>query len=179
MRRIRPTADGTTWFCSDKWPNRTFTGGLTALRHGQWRVYRARDGLPSDHVYNFFEDSKRRGFALTDKGVAQKTGESWRRVIDEAVWDLVETTNGCVMGFSGDKCYRLEGDEWTATAYPALHFNRHPPKGLCLTSRGDLLAYGEGRWNGRQFEPLGPLSMVDVIPRRFARRPMGRFGVWT
>ena len=96
-----------------------------------------------------------------------------RKVIDQAVWDMVEPTNGCVMAFSGDHAYLSRGEEWQSIPFPILHPTRHPPKSVCATAAGEVLAFGLGRWTGEMFEPHSPLSMVDVIPEAIRTAPDG------
>lgn len=173
VRRIRPQSDGSIWFCSDKWPDASYPGGLTLLTNGQWIIYREKEGLPSEHVYNFLRDSQGRGFVLTDRGVAQARGQGWKQVITEPVWDLVETAELGLVGFSAVNYYSLERDEWIIRPYPPILKKPHPPKSLGLTSRGEILAYGFGRWNGQAFEPIGPISMTDVVPESIREAPDG------
>ena len=171
VRRIKFPSDGSVWFCSDRWPDPNLTGGLTEFRNGQWRIYRKQDGLPSDHVYNFFQDSRGRRFALTDGGVAQQEGDRWRTVIDEPLWDMIESPDTGVCGFTGTKQYYLQGDTWKVRVYPKAVRNNHPPKGICVTSRGDILGYGFGRWTGEGFKSAGPINVSDLNPEAIREAP--------
>jgi signal transduction histidine kinase/CheY-like chemotaxis protein len=176
VRRIRQQTDGSVWFCSDRWPPGVAAGGLTLLSNNTWRVFNPTHGLPSDHVYDFFRDDRGRSFVLTDRGAAQATAEGWRKVLDEPVWDMVQLPGGELLAFTESRRYLLRGEQWEAESFPRVaRGNPHPPKDLLLTSTGEVLAYGFGRWTGRSFEGIAPLSMRDVVPEALREAPDGSF----
>ena len=62
---------------SDTWPRASGEGGLTSYRDGQWHAWHTKDGLPSDYVVNYFQDSKGRQFVVTLACVAQLDVQKW------------------------------------------------------------------------------------------------------
>jgi signal transduction histidine kinase/CheY-like chemotaxis protein len=176
VRRIRIMPDNEIWFCSDQWPNTDFSGGLTTLRAGQWRTYHVADGLPSDHVYNCYQDSQGRRFVMTSGGVAQFERDRWRKVIEEPIWELVESREGDVYGFTANRRFRLHNGQWETQEFPQVSLNEHPPKSLCLTSQGEFLAFGFGCWTGDKFVPTANINPRDVNPEAIREAPDG--AVW-
>ena len=173
VRRIRQDPDGTLWFCCDKWPQHNIASGLSSMSNGVWTTYREAQGLPSDYVYGYFRDSAGRQFVMTTNGVAQRMGQRWQRVIAEPIWDLAETADHKVFGFGHSQGYFLESNVWQTVAVSDPDRVHHVPKGLCVTTGNEVLAYGFGRWTGSRFQALAPLSWVDVNPEVIREAPDG------
>jgi len=121
VRRIVEDEGGTLWFCSDTWLTPDASSGLAAYRDGQWTVYRQRDGLPSDYISDFFQDSTGRQFALSRDGLAVRDGSRWSRPLE------AEGFGGCNKYF------------WSITEAPSF--------GVLATTQDAVFVLNEGRWS--------------------------------
>ncbi|MBL8535231.1 MAG: regulator [Betaproteobacteria bacterium] len=63
-------SDGTVW-CG------TWGGGLARFDGKKWKNYTVSDGLPGNHVFMLFEDSRKRIWVGTNNGLARMEGESF------------------------------------------------------------------------------------------------------
>ncbi|MEW6236337.1 MAG: PAS domain S-box protein [Candidatus Omnitrophota bacterium] len=144
VRRIVEDPDGTLWFCCDRWPDASVTGGLSSLHNGIWTVYGEKDGLPSDHVMDYFRDSKGRQFVLTLKGLAQKEGEGWfspleREGFQEAqkrFWSIAEDPETGVMASTDDEMFILKEGHWSRRERQ----DNYLPLFLCSTRAGEIIS---------------------------------------
>lgn len=86
VRRIVQAPDGAIWLACDRWPDPVSDAGLTRIDPATRRCenFRAEGGLPADHVYDCFFDSKGDLYVLTSKGVAVRRGEGWAYPLKEA-----------------------------------------------------------------------------------------------
>ncbi len=159
-RIVEDPSDGTLWFCCDQWPNPEFPAGLTRMRDGEFTTWRSGDGLPSDYVSDYFRDSAGRQFVLTNRGLAQFDGNTFRRPLADQfgvtetttyVWSIVESSIHGVVAATDDYFYMLEDGQWRRGRNS--HFAQ--PK-LCATKDGEIYTMRIGsaprlfRWNGGQ-----------------------------
>jgi signal transduction histidine kinase/ligand-binding sensor domain-containing protein/ActR/RegA family two-component response regulator len=139
VRRIVEDADGALWFCCDRWPDPEIQGGLTVLKDGQWQSYGVREGLPHDHVLNWFRDSQGRMFALTFQGLAQWNQGRWEKIrhplLDQSgqMWGICEYPAGCLWVRTDTGIVREQDGTWNLT--PNIY--NFP---FCLTRQGDLIS---------------------------------------
>lgn len=139
VRRIVETRDQALWFCCDRWPDFAVSGGLTRLKDGEWTTWTEADGLPSDYVQDFYEDSAGRRFVLTDRGLAQLEGDRVSRPLEEAglgghddvFWSAAESPRAGLVVAAGDSRFVLKAGVWRRIAgripgasYPALTSTR-------------------------------------------------------
>lgn len=175
IRRIAEDPDGTLWFCSDSWPATTAPGGITSLKDGQWRAYRAQDGLPSEYVVQYFRDSSGRRYALTLKGLAELAGDRWMTVLvpgaaTRGVWsggDLAEVPDEGMFFSAGSQLFRRQQEGWIPEAEPPdLSY------GLVAASDGSLIAplgTSEGKKRLARWSPFGwvPVSAEFRAPHDY------------
>ncbi len=143
IRRIREDSNGTIWFCGDLWPDPDTPGGLVSFHNNQWTYYTVEDGLPSNHVMDYFRDSQGRQFALTARGAAIFIENRWVNLFkvaglndwDQVIWDIVETPEKEIYFSTKDMIYRWFEDTWTT--YPLQA--GQPPR-FCLTSEGKIIS---------------------------------------
>jgi PAS domain S-box-containing protein len=144
VRRMVEDPDGTIWFCSDRWPDTSIPGGLTSLKDGVWRRYGTADGLPHDHLLNYYRDSRERQFALTIHGLSQKIGDRWGPPQDpgfpadpQKTWQMVELPDRRLIVQQWDRIVVLEDGRWSARphAYGPLLVTR---EGELITVRPDI-----------------------------------------
>ena len=95
VRRIAEDRDGTVWFCSHLWPDGVVRAGLASYKDGIWTVYRKAQGLPHDHVLNYFGSAEDEHYVVTSGGLAYKEGSRW--VISSINENLPETP-WCISG---------------------------------------------------------------------------------
>jgi ligand-binding sensor domain-containing protein len=166
VRRIVEDPDGTLWFCCDPWPDLNTPCGLTSFHQGQWRTYRVQDGLPANHLYHYFRDSKGRQFALTQAGVAMRRGEGpWAPVASLGgptnliAWSAAESARGDVAFPGDDVLHVLVDGKWTQIPVPGLA-STFP---MATNKAGDLVVAWPGRvdvqlrvWTNGTFVPFGP-----------------------
>lgn len=119
-RRITQDRDGALWVSADRWPDPRLPGGLTRFHHGTATTYGKGHGLPDDHVYDIFQDSRGVVYALTAKGLARFDGLLWRDPLAE----------------HGLKQAPL----------PAWSMAESPRHGLVVVTMRGLLNFKNGRW---------------------------------
>jgi PAS domain S-box-containing protein len=171
VRRIVEDPDGTLWFCCDHWPDASVSAGLSSYHDGLWKTYRDSEGLPSNHVVDYFRDSRGRQFVLTLKGLAQKDGERWIQPLalvgfsdsEDFFWSITESPRWGVMATTGSAIYVFKNDRWSQfhSKFPRMYK-------LCTTADGEIISFknfGEDghrflRWNGDDFEPISALSDI-------------------
>jgi PAS domain S-box-containing protein len=120
VRGMAEDPDGTLWFCSHFWPQNVTTSGITSYKDGRWTAYGKKDGLPHEHVYNYFRTSGGQQYALTLKGVAQRVGDRWMRVLadepEHQLWCMTETPGeGPVVPVFSDRAnqvWQCKADVW-------------------------------------------------------------------
>ncbi|MDB6041253.1 MAG: Histidine kinase, partial [Verrucomicrobiales bacterium] len=168
VRRMAEDPDGTLWFCSDRWPDPSLPGGLTSYRNGVWTKYSIRDGLPADHILNYFRSGTGRQFALTPKGIAEKAGSRWHSIqlfglpsVGEA-WQMVESAKyGLFAETSNGAVHSRDGVTWESCGTTDL-------RPLCVTHLGEIIAPSlDGQkgamtsWNGTGFDAFqsAPISI--------------------
>lgn len=182
VKGIYEDPDGTLWFCCDHWPEVTISGGLSSLSPtGKWKQYHVRDGLPSDHVYNYFRNSRGEQFVSTLSGFAQRVGERWQMCLPPT-GDIVyaaETGDGQTLVSVSGTVYRERGTNWLKTAwdFPSPGNWTPPPQALVSCKNGEVWAainssdstsprgtvFRLARWNGNTFEPVSaPFTGVRV-----------------
>lgn len=163
VRRIVETSDGAIWFCCDRWPDATQPGGLTRLRNGQFQSYGLADGLPSDHILNFFEQSNGRLIAMTLSGAAVWNQQRWVPLdvtdpgfpVRSRTWAMQETPDGRVFAQTANSTFMLVDGRWAPTSQSRGQGNGP----FCVTSDGALIKAVQGlsgavwfaRWNGDAF----------------------------
>jgi PAS domain S-box-containing protein len=173
VRRIVEDAAGRLWFCCDRWPNTKIPGGLAVLDHGQWRSFSPKEGIPSDHVVNFFEDSNGRQFVLTNRGVAFRKGGMWQSLREpgfpqesQSSWQMLELPDRRFFLQQWDRLLIFEKGKWRSIPQSRIPW--------CLTREGELLAvnypdirrsFWFGRWESNQ---IGRISAEISIPREFS-----------
>ena len=81
VRRIREDPDKTLWFMSDSYPNPGVPGGLTSYREGVWTVYKMKDGLPSDQLFDYFQGLPRKTIRINGKGFCAEGGRNLGRPV--------------------------------------------------------------------------------------------------
>jgi PAS domain S-box-containing protein len=158
VRRIYEDPDGTVWFCADRWPETSTTGGLASWKNGVWTRYRVADGLPSEDAMNYLRGSKGRQFVMTTRGVAERRGERWRPLPEPGlptgtlVWAMAEAADGTLFAQVNDprqSVFALRGGQWRSVSENVLT--------ICATPAGEVLAVqfdrqrGQGqllRWDG-------------------------------
>lgn len=173
VRRIVQDPDGTLWFCSDRWPDISVTSGLTSYHDGVWKAYTMRDGLPSEHIYNYFRDSYGRQYALTQRGLSQRFGDRWGPPAGGAVfgqtecWSMAEAPGVGVIARSSEGFFVSQGGEWRRIAETSSHHLGMCPS-LCTTRDGEVVTYdfdgkrlGFYKWNGHDIELISPV--VDPL----------------
>jgi len=163
VRRIVETADGAIWFCCDRWPDATQSGGLTRLRDGKFQSYGLADGLPSDHILTLFEQSNGRLIAMTLSGAAVWNQQRWLPMSEtdpgfpprSRTWAMHETPDGRVFAQTASATLMLVDGRWSPTTQSRGQANGP----LCVTSEGALIKAVQGlgdavwfaRWNGDSF----------------------------
>ncbi len=119
VRRIRKDPDGTLWFSCDLYPLYSVPGGLTAYKDGKARSYGLEDGIPSEHVFDYFRSSDGHQFAITPNGLAMKKGERWEPMLVDAEFgitrkaSLTETVDGRLIAIAADRYYEFDGQSWS------------------------------------------------------------------
>ena len=175
VRRISEDPDGTMWFCCDRWPDATVKGGLTKMKDGVWTSYGLADGLPSDHLLNYFRDGKGRQYAMTQVGAVQWLGERWGEIptpgLPEGVaWMMTGDRTGRVLADFSGGIYANDGQAWTR-----LDKSAHSP--VLVTREGETLSmyyddtqlgYVVTRFVGNAFVPISaavktPPLMVECL----------------
>lgn len=165
IRRIREDSSGTIWFCGDAWPNPADPGGLTSFQDGQWTQHPVQNGLPTNRILDFFEDSQGRQFVITFRGLAQRIGDRWTcplvdqnlPLANDRVWSIVESPDYGVVASNARYIYTLKNNQWTCFA------NQFPQNyKLCAARDGKIVTCGEFggykrfflEWNGADFQPV-------------------------
>lgn len=122
VRRMFEDPDGTIWFCSDRWPEVTSTGGLTSWKDGVWTRYGVAEGLPSQDVMEYLRDSRGRQYAATTQGMVEREGARWRPLPEPGLpegtvfWALGEAEDGTVLAQTSDaqrSIYALQDGRWS------------------------------------------------------------------
>ncbi len=176
VRRIFEDSDGTLWFCCDRWPDPSLTGGLASFKDGAWKIYGLKEGLPSDHLLYYMRDSAGNQFAATTHGIAQKDGGIWRPLRDphypaqEVIWQIQEGPKKDLFAIAGDLLWIRERSHWGK--------NMSRPGAMYLTRENELISteIDEGRsllfflrWNGKQFVRVSagfswqPGKMIEML----------------
>ncbi len=162
VRRIYEDAEGGVWFCSDRWPDVNVPSGLSCFKDGVWSQFGIKEGLPSDHIQNFFRDSQGNDFVLTNRGVAMRSEDGvWRQPLVELglddgqkpFWSIVESPEHGVLISSSTQIFVLKEGSWKI--FPSLDRNK-----LALTSAGQVVSVTMTEdllstfsyWNGESFE---------------------------
>lgn len=186
---IAEDPDGTIWFCSDTWPDASVPSGLTSLStNGLWTIFRKADGLPSDHIFNYFRSSKGDQFAMTSEGVAMRDGHGWLPVQgllgasekSPAPNRMAELPSiGPVCFFRGSLMNYQHG-KWNTNSDNITTLQDIPGFGpvflpWMVSRKGEILkvsSVGNGplricRLNGRKFDPISPPitrpSIIDSL----------------
>ena len=175
VRRIVEDPDGILWFCSDKYPDPNVTGGLTYFDGKKWTKYYQDDGLPDDHVYQYFRDSHGHQYVLTRGGVAIKTENQWKKILETELWDLVETKNKQVLGFNSKTNFIFDADKVDFTPHKAP-WSFNPPKSLHISSDGNVWGYSLGRWNGEIFDSISTSDAYSLNCERIRQASDG--SIW-
>ncbi|RJP34132.1 MAG: PAS domain S-box protein [Candidatus Omnitrophota bacterium] len=155
VRRMVEDTDGTIWFCCDPWPDSTVTGGLSAYREGRWITYRTDEGLPSNHVMDYFRDSQNRQFVLTDAGFAVLSDQRWLNPLEntdipggrECMWDITEIAETGVMISSKEAIYLLHDHQWAR-----IPINKIQAPRLCSTRDGKIITCLTNSTSQRNFQ---------------------------
>lgn len=169
VRRIVEDREGAIWFCCDQWPNAKVNGGLTRYYGGETRSWTTADGLPSNYVSDFFEDSNGRQFVLTNVGLAEFDGQSFSLPLVEAgvweidtyVWSMVESPQHGLLVSTSSHFYNLKNGVWRK--FPSTVMGHAQPK-MVATHDGEILSRTNGlrsnflRFNGDQWEPFGVIN---------------------
>lgn len=186
VRRIIEAPDGAIWFCSDSWPDRRATGGLTRYVGGAWETYHVENGLPGNYVVNFHEDVRGRRVVATLQGVAvwDSGKRQWKALALPVASALRAWGSGCfaeslrhgLLVSNGETLFRLDGSGDPALLESTL-VHTH---GICSTPDGRVFAAGRvrngwaaifewdsGRWNqvSSEFElARGYTEEIRVAP---------------
>lgn len=118
---VRPRDDllpESIWFA-------TADGGVSAYVQGQWRVYRASEGLPSDDVRAVALDRYNRVWVATAAGVAYFDGKTWARYNSLPTLSLA-------FGSSCQGCPFDDDHVWAGTDSHGLTHSRIPLPGDVL-----------------------------------------------
>lgn len=157
VRRIVEDSQGNLWFCGDPWPQEGMPGGLTLFQDGQSSIFTPEDGLPSDAVLDFFEDSNERKWALTSEGPAVFDDGSWTNPLDSSglsiddpiVWSIAETREGEILIAGNGILYELQAGQWSVHDIPQDWDN--PSLRLCTTRAGRVYTLKNFNPNERSF----------------------------
>ncbi|HYE30460.1 MAG TPA: PAS domain-containing protein [Methylomirabilota bacterium] len=181
VRRIAEDPDGTMWFCSDRWPDPSLPGGITSFKQGKWRKHTTADGLPSDHVLNYFRSSNGRQYALTTKGAARRDGDRWIPLgapgipRGEEAWEMAESPKWGLFLQTQNHLLRWNGSQWEQQPRPLSP--------LMVTRSGDLLTFQGGaegthflQWDGKQFKQVALIPRTFTYAEAVVEAPDG--GVW-
>ena len=176
------------WFCCDRWPNHDVPGGLTRLQGDVFTNWRQTDGLPSDYVSDYYRDSAGRQFILTDKGLAQLTGDGIRLPLSEAgmpdadsyIWDVAESPATGLLFSTNKYFYCLRDGHW----HWFENNNRSNPQPKLVASRdGTIFTVPTGpearfqRWTGRDFVSVTQPSRKFVGGTQILAEDPGG-GIW-
>jgi two-component system sensor histidine kinase/response regulator len=183
VRKMAEDPDGTLWFCSDRWPDPSVPGGLTSYRNGVWTQYTIRDGLPVDHILNYFRTAAGRQFALTPKGIVEKVGSRWRPFLLSGLssigepWQMVESAKyGLFVETTSGAVHSRDGVNWERCATSDL-------RPLCVTRSGEIITPTlDGQkgsmtsWNGKSFDAFQSAPISIHFAEAVAEAPDG--AVW-
>lgn len=166
VRRIVEDREGAIWFCCDQWPQASFQGGLTRYFEGQTKTWTQADGLPSNYVSDFFEDSQGRRFVLTNVGLAEFNDDGFQLPLVEAgvwqgdtyVWSMVESKQHGLLVATTSNLYQFKNDTWRRI--PSSRKNHGAPK-MVVTKDDAVLSMNNGhrglllQFDGQQWQPIG------------------------
>lgn len=98
----------------------TYDGGISKFEQGEWTIYRAHDGLPSNQVTGLALDKYNRIWGVTSEGVAYLEGTNWKPYHRLATLSVAMAPDCYTCPFE-------EGDHiWTGTANMGLTHSRLP-----------------------------------------------------
>lgn len=198
VRRIVEGPDGALWFGCDPVPDVTQPSGVARLRRGHWDRWDTHDGLSTDHILSILITRSNEAFACTFWGVARLNQNVWETLYDPVnrsepapMWNLVESTNGTVLGLQADQTnvwstlherasltqIRLRDND-SSPSYPTngkLLLCQSPEGRIYgLIQRYDQLVIAE--WTGEEFRQLSPgICPHWIWPEDFQMAPDGSF----
>jgi two-component sensor histidine kinase/PAS domain-containing protein len=192
VRKIVEDPDGGLWFCCDRYPDPAVPGGISHYHGGRWTTHTPANGLPGDHVVDYFRDSTGRRFALTNNALLQKEGDRWVLPLAAAglhrgnhFWTAAESPTLGTVFSDRDGLYFLKDGRWRYVPGPSSTEEIFPYH-LCVTRAGRLLTYCRQKdridhwlqeWDGGQFVALsGPRILWEGWIGMVAEAPDG--AVW-
>ncbi len=171
VRRIHQDEDGTLWFCCDPWPDENVSGGLSSFGAQGWKTYHVQDGLPSDRVLNYFQDSRGRRFVLTAEGLAVLHEDRWQKISipghEGPLWDMAEFPDGRLMVTANDAVYIRDEEEWTRYPNRLLQSAR-----ICSTQDGSIVSANDLDGDYRAFMEWSD-GAFQRMSAAYRRRPGG------
>ncbi len=155
IRRIIEDRNGALWFCSDLWPWTNVPGGLTKFADGKFEIYRQEDGLPSDHIFSFFQDSAGGQYAIANQGIAVFENGKWGPITSEfdlyslqkdEIWKMDESSLFGTFFSDSKAIYYRKGEAWTRETHQEIGYRIHP-RSLSALNDGSIIAVGENDGN--------------------------------
>ena len=167
IARIVEDQDGSLWFCSERWPDRRYSGGLSHYKDGLWSRFSLETGCPFDYVVDYFHSKTGSEFVLTNKGIFQRNGNQWFNPFEGQELDKKEDfrsitesqTEGIIV--SSDRgIYTYRNHKWNFIPYDNSIYRSNTP--LLLTQKGEIITFKPVstthfnllKWAENRFQPI-------------------------
>ena len=166
IAKIVEDSDGSLWFCSERWPDRRSSGGLSHYKEGAWTVFSKETGCPFDYVVDYFHSKSGSEFVLTNRGMFQKNNDQWINPLQGMVFDkkedfrsIVENESEGIVISSDSGIYKYQNQKWNVYPHESSFYSNTP---LVRTHKGEILTFKQVastqyvllKWEGSQFQSI-------------------------